>query len=85
MFRVRRIWEYKIASITIAIAFKSTNFLSKVDYTREKIYIYNSSNIRIVDFYIKGTSSNDDSISFTSLLFNNYSFLLRDRRFEIVY
>ena len=47
--------------------------------------MYNSSNIRIVDLYTKGASSNDDSISSTSLLFNNYSFLLRGRRFEIVY
>ena len=82
---MRRIWEHKIADIAIAIAFKSTNFLSKVDYTREKIYIYNSSNIRIVDPYTKGASSNDDSISSTLLLFNNYSFLLRGYRFGIVY
>ena len=64
---------------------KLTNFLSKVDYTKEKIHIYNSLNIRIVNLYTKDISSNDDSISSTSLLFNNYSFLLRSRKFRIVY
>ena len=47
--------------------------------------MYNSSNIRIVNLYTKDINSNDDSISFTSLLFNNCSFLLRSHRFRIVY